>query len=144
MKILLAIDDSPDSQAAVEAVVTQFPPEHTEVRVLHVVEPMAVSTPPEMAAGYNPELKEQMQQARDFVQRAAETLSAAGFKVSSDVEQGEPRGVIVDQATGWHADLIVVGSRGRKGLKRFLLGSVSEAVAHHAPCSVEIVRAAGD
>jgi nucleotide-binding universal stress UspA family protein len=48
--------------------------------------------------------------------------------------------VILDTAAKWHADLIVIGSHGRKGLDRFLLGSVSEAVARHAPCSVQIVR----
>jgi nucleotide-binding universal stress UspA family protein len=140
MKILLAVDDSPHSQAAVEAVAAQFPPEHTEVLVLHVIEPVALSAPPEMAAGYYPELKEQVQQARGWVGQVAEKLGAAGFQVSSAVEQGEPRGVIVDRATSWQADLIVLGSQGRKGLGRFLLGSVSEAVARHAPCSVEIVR----
>jgi nucleotide-binding universal stress UspA family protein len=47
---------------------------------------------------------------------------------------------IVDRAAEWHADLIVLGSHGRHGLDRFLIGSVSEYVARHAPCSVEIVR----
>lgn len=46
----------------------------------------------------------------------------------------------LEQASKWGADLIVLGSHGRKGLKHFLLGSVSETVARHAICSVEIVR----
>jgi len=58
------------------------------------------------------------------------------------LESGIPKVVIIDDAKKWGADLIVVGSHGRTGLDRFLLGSVSEAVARHAACSVEIVRAA--
>jgi nucleotide-binding universal stress UspA family protein len=53
---------------------------------------------------------------------------------------GEPCGVILDTAKKWGADLIVLGSHGRRGLDRFLLGSVSEAVAIHAACSVQVVR----
>jgi nucleotide-binding universal stress UspA family protein len=56
------------------------------------------------------------------------------------VEKGDPRAVIVDHAARWNADLIVLGSHGFKGLDRLLIGSVSEAVLRHAPCSVEIVR----
>jgi nucleotide-binding universal stress UspA family protein len=46
----------------------------------------------------------------------------------------------LSEAAEWEADLIVVGSHGRRGVNRFLLGSVSEAVALHANCSVEIIR----
>jgi len=46
----------------------------------------------------------------------------------------------LDAASEWHADLIMVGSHGRTGLDRLLIGSVSEVVARHAPCSVQIVR----
>ena len=53
---------------------------------------------------------------------------------------GEPRAVILDTAKEWEADLIVLGSHGKRGVDRFLLGSVSEAVAIHAPCSVRVVR----
>ena len=60
--------------------------------------------------------------------------------VTTAVVLGFPKLVILDQAREWRADLIVVGSHGRKGLEHFLMGSVSEAVARHAACSVEIVR----
>ena len=53
---------------------------------------------------------------------------------------GYARTTVVDVANQWHAGLIVVGSRGRTGLERVLLGSVSDYVARHASCSVEIVR----
>jgi len=69
-----------------------------------------------------------------------EVIRAAGLQAASVVRQGHIRTTVVDVAAKWHADLIVVGSHGRKGVKRILLGSVSDYVARHAPCSVQIVR----
>jgi nucleotide-binding universal stress UspA family protein len=74
------------------------------------------------------------------VEQAAQLLRAKGLNVSTVGEEGDPKTRIIDHAAEWHADLIVLGSHGRKGFDRFLLGSVSEAVARHASCSVEIVR----
>jgi nucleotide-binding universal stress UspA family protein len=51
-----------------------------------------------------------------------------------------PKSIIMDEAEKWGADLIVVGSHGHRGIERFLLGSVSEGVALHAKCSVEVIR----
>jgi nucleotide-binding universal stress UspA family protein len=79
-------------------------------------------------------------QAEILVTKVAEVLRSKGLKVTAAVEHGDPRSKIIDTAKEWHADLIVLGSHGRKGLDRFLMGSVSEAVARHAPCSVQIVR----
>lgn len=142
MRILLAIDDSKFSEGAVETVIEQRRPHSTEVRVLHVVEP-----PPLLVArvgGYEPALQNasefQKQHAEVLVAKTAELLRARSLKVTTAVEVGDPKSQILDAAEEWHADLIVLGSHGRKGLNRFLMGSVSEAVARHACCSVEIVR----
>jgi nucleotide-binding universal stress UspA family protein len=79
-------------------------------------------------------------QATGLVNQVAKHLGEVGFKTSELVDFGDAKTKILENATKWGADLIVVGSHGWKGLNRFLLGSVSEAVARHAPCSVEIVR----
>jgi nucleotide-binding universal stress UspA family protein len=140
MKIVLAIDDSKFSEAAAKSLAGQFRPQDTEVRVLHVVEPIVISQPPQMSAGYYPELEDRLPKAREVVDRVAKTLSSAGFRVTTSVPTGDARSVILENAEEWNADLIVLGSHGRKGLERFFLGSVSEAVARHALCSVLIVR----
>ena len=140
MKIVLAIDDSKFSEAAVRSLAGQFRPQDTEVRVLHVVEPIVISEPPHMSPGYYPELESRLPQARAVVDRVAKTLSSAGFGVATSVAKGDPRSIILENAAEWNADMIVLGSHGRTGLERFFLGSVSEAVARHAPCSVLIVR----
>jgi len=148
MKILLAIDDSKFSKAATQALASQVRAHEAEVLVLQVVEPYLYFTPPQMALGYAPEmearLKEQVSQANETVAHAVEMLRQAGFgRVESRVVEDDIRAGILNVAREWHADLIVLGSHGRKGIQRFLLGSVSEAVARHAPCSVEIVRDPG-
>jgi len=144
MRILLAIDDSKFSQAAIETVMAQAKPKETEVRVLHVIEPVPIY-PDGLAWGYSSEAaqipEEQRKEAEGLMARASQKLRAAGFNVTTATEVGNPKVVIIDSAKEWPADLVIVGSHGRKGLDRFLMGSVSEAVARHASCSVQIVRA---
>jgi len=86
------------------------------------------------------QLQDALKQAEKSVAQAAQTLRAAGFTVQTRVVEAEVRTGILDVATEWRADLIVLGSHGRRGLERFLLGSVAESVARHARCSVLIVR----
>jgi nucleotide-binding universal stress UspA family protein len=145
MKILLTIDDSKFSQAAVRMLVEQNNPRKTAVRVLHVVEPLEAPYYPELSTPYPTNLNEinkgRMKAGRDLVEGVLKKLRAAGFKAESTVRSGHVRTVAVDVAKKWPADLIVVGSHGRQGLKRILLGSVSDHIARHAHCSFEIVRA---
>ena len=79
--------------------------------------------------------------AESLLKRAARDALSKGVEVETHVSEGQPAEVIIDVANQEHADLIVVGSRGLTGIKRFLLGSVSTKVSEHAPCSVMIVRA---
>ena len=109
---------------------------------------MSWNRPPLLVArelgGYEPALENalefQKQHAEKVVIKAAELLRARGLRVATAIEVGDAKSKILDVAEEWHADLIVLGSHGRKGLNRFLMGSVSDAVAQHACCSVEIVR----
>ena len=79
--------------------------------------------------------------AESLVQRAARDALRKSVEVETHVREGQPAEVIIDVANQEQADLIVVGSRGLTGIKRYLLGSVSSKVSEHAPCSVMIVRA---
>jgi nucleotide-binding universal stress UspA family protein len=147
MNILLATDGSEHSAAAVDEVVRRHPPAGTRVRVISVFEPPYFpQTYP--LGGMDMSLYEEMQkggreEARSAVEKAASELRERGRKlnVTTEVLAGSPKRVILEDAETFGADLIVVGSHGRGTLERFLLGSVSQAVALHAKCSVEIVRA---
>ena len=132
MKILLAIDDSKFAQAVLQMLIIQNRPQQTEVLVVHVTEPITLLFAPETVAQYNlasPQLlemrQEHMKHGRELVATAAAKIQEAGFKVDTAVYEGDARAEIIDMAAQWHADLIVVGSHGRKGLDRFMLGSVS-------------------
>ena len=149
MKILMATDGSPFSDAAIRSLTSQFRVDGMEVLVLQVVEPLIFAAPPQMALGYAPEmaarLKEQLELARNTAARAKEVLQKAGFKADYKVvENEEVRAGILSVSEEWRADLIVLGSHGQKGLRKFLLGSVAEFVARHARCSVLIVRNASE
>jgi nucleotide-binding universal stress UspA family protein len=84
--------------------------------------------------------EEELERGKEVVAHAEQLLVNAGFMTRALFEKGDPRAVIIDHATRWNADFIMLGSHGLKGLDRLLMGSVSEAVLRHAPCSVEIVR----
>jgi nucleotide-binding universal stress UspA family protein len=142
-RILLATDDSKFSEAALRLLIEQARPKEAEVRVLRVVEPPPLLVLREMG-GYDPSMEKlweaQTKHAEELVAKTAETLRTKDLRVTTAVVQGDPRSKILDAAEKWKAELIVLGSLGRTGVERFLMGSVSIAVARHARCSVEIVR----
>lgn len=143
-RILLATDDSKCSQAALRLLSEQVRPNETEVRVFHVVEQLPLVVVGEMGVPA-PDLEgllqaQTKQAAEDLVAKTAETLRTKNVKVTTALLRGNPKTKILDAAKQWKAELIVVGSLGRSGLERFVMGSVSDAVACHAHCSVEVVR----
>ena len=80
------------------------------------------------------------QAAETVLSRASRELEADGIEVEAHAREGDPAHVIIEVAQENEADLIVVGARGLTGLQRFLLGSVSSKLSHHAPTSVMVVR----
>ncbi|MGA7647033.1 MAG: universal stress protein, partial [Terriglobales bacterium] len=86
--------------------------------------------------------KEARTHAEDAVADARQILSTTALNVCEGgaTPEGDPRGSILDEAKAWGADLIVLGSHGRHGWDRLLMGSVAESVAMHAHCSVEVIR----
>lgn len=145
MKILLAVDGTPGAAEAITEVCARPWPIGSEIRVVTVVQP-----PPWMPEpfGVGAEVHSQLRaaeekQARGIVEQAAAEIRQAhpGLTVSTGLLLGWPKEELVEEATRQGADLVVVGTHGRSTIGRFLLGSVAHAVALHAPCSVEVVRA---
>jgi nucleotide-binding universal stress UspA family protein len=147
MNILLAIDDSPCSTAAVLALRDRYQAQDAVVRVLHVLE-WPRSLPLSLAFAEGPHAAESVLAAHNDLRRSAETLvsraaallRAAGFDATSCIVEGEPRRTILEMAAQWPANTIVLGSHGRRGVDRLLPGSVSGSVVRHARCSVAVIR----
>jgi nucleotide-binding universal stress UspA family protein len=144
MNILVGIDDSKFSEAAANAVIGQAKSKGADVRLLQVLEPFPVALAEKIRSkdypGFPSARLKLQNQATEALAKTAERSRSAGFEASVLVEEGDPREVILDHAERWPADLIVVGSHGRKGMNRLLTGSVSEGVARYARCTARIVR----
>jgi nucleotide-binding universal stress UspA family protein len=144
MRVLLATDGSDHAEAAMAMVAESSWPQGSEFKVISIPEyPVLIGEYPY----YAPEqISTLVQQTREHSKRAAtsgaEKLAKPGLNASSEVRepQDTPAHGILAAAEKWNADLIVLGSHGRRGFDRLILGSVSETVAMHANCSVEVVR----
>jgi nucleotide-binding universal stress UspA family protein len=148
-RVLLATDGSESSEVATRSVADRPWPAGCEIRVFSVVElhmPLFQAPyPPYLNPHAMEDLRgEAMRRAEQALSDAEQIVADAGLPESSTVAVpvATPQELIIKEAAAWDADLIVLGSHGRRGWSRFLLGSVSEAVAAHAPCSVEVIRPA--
>ena len=136
-RVLLAIEGRGDA-ARVPSWLTAHPFRHpVAVTVLSIV-PSLVMIEPVVMAGYQAWSEEHKRQAEHLVAETANALAGPRFTVTTEVRTGDPVTAICEAATGY--DLLIVGSHGRQGLDRFLLGSVSHGIVHRAGCSVLVVR----
>ncbi|HEU4597782.1 MAG TPA: universal stress protein [Pyrinomonadaceae bacterium] len=144
-RVVVGVDGSEGSDAAVRAVAARDWPAQSEARVLIVHDPLVPSLvgriiPP--VAKWTKQVNEaETEWLRQTAESATQKLSDAGLVVSSAVVEGDPKRLLVEEAARWGADCLFVGSTGFSNrIERFLLGSVSSAVAARAHCSVEVVR----
>jgi nucleotide-binding universal stress UspA family protein len=146
VRILIGVDHSDDSKAAVEAVCKRSWPTGSEVALLSVVDTvMLVNTDPgQPSASRWIEVAEEKNwdEVRQLFDADAQKLRDAGLHAEVLVRRGSPADQLLEEANTWGADCIFVGARGTRGIDRLLLGSVSSAVAARAHCSVEVVRPA--
>ena len=129
LRIIIGFDGSPDSLNAVESVLSRRWLPETSVRLISAVEALPYSV-----------LLAELPKAEELREAAAAKLKAQGLHVSTVVEFGRAKNVIVEEAEKWHADSIFIGAKGHRWMERVMLGSVSYAVAARAACSVEVVR----
>jgi nucleotide-binding universal stress UspA family protein len=133
MKILLALDTSAASSAALKEVVDRPWPEGSSFGVLSIIEPSHVH-------GTDTAIRQVVHRVNEFVTNAVESLRSRGWESGGGaLADDDPKVVILDRARSIHADLVVIGSRGHSSVSRLMIGSVG-ALLRRAPCSVEIVR----
>ena len=143
MRILIGVDDSPHSRAALEFVKTMAWPRGSSILVLSVVRPVAgvYAEAYVPAPSYFAELSEDMKRVcEETVAGAERELKGTELRTEGRVLLGDPRATLCETARTERADLVVVGSHGRTGMAKLLMGSVASYVVTHAPCSVMVVK----
>lgn len=143
MKVLVAVDGSFHSQKALEALRSVKWADDTEIKLIATVKSADVL--PFGGNEHAHSMPEALQITGKQMQAVvAQLAQATGLSVTSTVLQGDPKTLVVQEAKNWPADLIFMGSRGRKGVELILLGSVSQAVLMQAQCPVVIVKSDPD
>ncbi|MBE2263118.1 MAG: universal stress protein [Burkholderiaceae bacterium] len=141
-KILVPVDGSPTSQQAVSRAVALAKAFDAEVFAIYVIDPYpftGVGT--DFAYGQSQYLEAATFEANNAIRGAREAIEASGVKVDTRVvEANAPWRGILETATELGADLIVMGSHGRRGLEKLVLGSVAQRVLSHAHLPVMVVR----
>jgi len=146
MKILLATDGSEFSREAVEKACQMLvTPEDTEIKIVCVYTPVVPLDAFPQSAEYSEKLEEKERaDAESFVRAAAalvkEYFPESDVKIETEIKTGAPDQIIIETAKEWKPNVIVVGSHGRGFWGRLTLGSVTDSIIHHAPCSVFVVR----
>jgi nucleotide-binding universal stress UspA family protein len=147
LHLLIGIDGSPDAAAAVQAVAARQWPVDSAVRLVTALDARMYTAPAFMrlpeetgTAARDADASVWMSKTIDAM---AGLLRTQGLTVSSVITEGDPKHVLLDEAEQWGADCLFMGARGLSRVERFLLGSVSAAVATRAHCSVEVVHRDG-
>ncbi len=133
--ILLTTDGSKYSEAASDRAIDFAKSYGGELRVISVVD-----VPPEYYAEAPKAVDDLIKKAKGFVSAVKEKAEATNIAAETFVGEGDAYKVITDLAQKEKADVIFMGSHGRTGIKRLLMGSVTEGVVGHAPCPVFIVK----
>jgi nucleotide-binding universal stress UspA family protein len=142
-RILVAVDGSPAATEALEEALKIGKDGQALIRLLYVMDfrPMLLSGAP--LYNYDEMLKSWQEEGDKVLREGADVVRVAGLKVEMATLQTNLErvsGVIVEDAKSWQADLVAVGTHGRHGLERMLLGSVAEGLARSSPIPVLLVR----
>jgi nucleotide-binding universal stress UspA family protein len=156
-KILVAIDHSEPSPQAFEAAITLAKTLNAQMMLINVLSPLEANYPsplystraaypiaPESMQLYVQQWQAIEQDGLEFLRSQTEVATAAGIPTEFTQALGDPGHAICNLAKAWGANLIVIGRRGYKGLGELFIGSVSNYVMHHAPCSVLTVQGTVD
>ena len=154
-KILVAIDESAASKRAFESALELAKALDAEMILVHALDVFAPTSPQHpVIPGDNYSMKldkivqenyerrwdEFVQHSEALLKQRQETAEALGIVSTYIMPYGRPGPAICKAAETTHADLIVVGPRGHNGLREMVLGSVSNYIMHHAPCSVIVIH----
>ncbi len=144
MKILIAVEDEIYGMAAIDFVHRCGWTKNFDFKLFHAIEPLLVDN--YMSFVPSPVLSDIVEEHTKWAKALLDTLETKlkagldGGTIEKLVLQDFSKSAILEESKKWNADLIVLGSHGRRGMNKFLLGSVSQTVAEHSDVPVLIVR----
>ena len=145
VRVLVAVDGSPNAETVVKTVAERHWPADAEIRLIAVNDPFARSRAGYVSWNMAENKPYDTEESREWVAKVidapTQTLRSAGCNVTHVMRLGDAANMIISEASDWQANTIFLGARGLGPIKRFVLGSVSSAVVSKATCSVEIIRA---
>lgn len=138
--VLVGYDESPQAEAALRHALEKYP--DAQITAIHVNDPREwISEGDEFGGFYSEDMYERVQEAAQETLEEAERIAAEfDRELETTTQAGRPASEIVQFAEENDVDHIVVGSHGRRGLNRFLLGSVAETVVRRSPVPVTVIR----
>lgn len=143
-KILVPVDGSPTSDLGLAEALKLAKLTDAKLRLLHVVDMLSASLSPEISMATSPTVFEMLRQGGEEILAKARTVAEqAGVPSESvlrDTLTGRVCDLVVEEAKQWGAELIVIGSHGRRGAGRLLMGSDAEQIARLSPVPVLLVR----
>ncbi|MDS0477067.1 universal stress protein [Natrinema sp. 1APR25-10V2] len=138
----MALDESPQARHALEYTIEAYP--EAEITAVHAID-FSNYRCGQSYLYYAPELLDRLADVENTVFDPAHQLAADyGREITTSLKPGPPTDTIVEYAVIQECDQIVIGSHGRTGLSRLLVGSIAETVARRAPVPVTIIRSAPD
>jgi nucleotide-binding universal stress UspA family protein len=140
VRLIVGVDGSKGAEAAVDAVAARKWPAGSEARIVNAAWPTPQITYQRPVGPILEWVAEVKARAQKMIDEAASKLRAAALRTEVVVKEEEPKRLLIAEAESWGADCIFVGARGLGRIDRFLVGSVSSAVAARAHCSVEVTH----
>ena len=144
-RILVPIDGSPTATRGLDEAIGLCKATEGSIRVLHVMDDLVFVSGFESGATYArdvvPELRRRSEQLLEAARKRVEAAGVAADKVLIECFARRTSEIVCEQAIAWRADLIVVGTHGRRGVRRMMLGSDAEQIVREAPVPVLVVRA---
>jgi len=142
-KIMVPVDGSSTSMAGLKEALRLARNQKARVRLIHIVDEVAVFSSAEGGLNIEPVVESLKSGGKRILERAAKLAASRGARAETEmVENATSRvaDVLVARARRWRADLIVMGTHGRRGVNRLVLGSDAELVVRNSPVPVLLVR----
>jgi nucleotide-binding universal stress UspA family protein len=144
-RILVPVDGSPTSTAGLNEALRLAKNQKAKVRLINIVDELMIFSSSEAGLNIEPIIESMKRAGKRVLERAAKAAAARGIRAETELWEnatGRVAEVLIGRAKRWRADLIVMGTHGRRGVNRMLLGSDAELVVRNSPVPVLMVRSA--